>query len=155
VGLALRFGPYAGWAHNTLFISELASLKDRIPKAAGAAAPAAAAIAITTSAAAGALGDESDAEWEPASGDNGSGTNKAAKLPKKKGSKGRINKLAGSAEGLDTGAAAATATAAAAAAASGPGSSKKRRRAGAARSAAGGEGQEGLAGWRQRKARGD
>ncbi|GAB4821909.1 hypothetical protein N2152v2_008955 [Parachlorella kessleri] len=25
-----RFGPYAGWAHNTLFISELASIKERI-----------------------------------------------------------------------------------------------------------------------------
>ena len=26
-----RFGPWAGWAHNTLFISELASQKDRLP----------------------------------------------------------------------------------------------------------------------------
>lgn len=26
-----RFGPWAGWAHNTLFISELASQRDRLP----------------------------------------------------------------------------------------------------------------------------
>lgn len=26
-----RFGPYAGWAHNTLFISELASTRDKVP----------------------------------------------------------------------------------------------------------------------------
>jgi hypothetical protein len=40
-----RFGPYAGWAHNCLFISELASYKHLLPtaKAAGAAAAAAAA----------------------------------------------------------------------------------------------------------------
>ena len=27
------FGPYAGWAHNVLFISELASQKHRLPGA--------------------------------------------------------------------------------------------------------------------------
>ena len=27
-----RFGPWAGWAHNTLFISELASQRDRLPE---------------------------------------------------------------------------------------------------------------------------
>lgn len=26
-----RFGPYCGWAHNTLFIAELASTRDKIP----------------------------------------------------------------------------------------------------------------------------
>lgn len=26
-----RFGPYAGWAHNTLFIAELASTRDKVP----------------------------------------------------------------------------------------------------------------------------
>lgn len=26
-----RFGDYAGWAHNTLFISELASHQERLP----------------------------------------------------------------------------------------------------------------------------
>lgn len=33
-----RFGPYCGWAHNTLFISELASMKDRLPPSGGRAA---------------------------------------------------------------------------------------------------------------------
>ncbi|MCJ1242687.1 hypothetical protein MMC14_010696 [Varicellaria rhodocarpa] len=27
-----RFGPWAGWAHNTLFISELASQRERLPE---------------------------------------------------------------------------------------------------------------------------
>lgn len=27
-----KFGPWAGWAHNTLFISELASQQDRLPE---------------------------------------------------------------------------------------------------------------------------
>ena len=27
-----RFGPWAGWAHNTLFISELATQRDRLPE---------------------------------------------------------------------------------------------------------------------------
>ena len=44
------FGPYAGWAHNTLFISELASTKARL---AGASA--------TAKAAAGSGGEEEDA----------------------------------------------------------------------------------------------
>lgn len=33
-----RFGPYAGWAHNTLFISELASQAHRLPPQLQAAA---------------------------------------------------------------------------------------------------------------------
>jgi hypothetical protein len=33
-----RFGPYAGWAHNCLFISELASHKHLLPTGAAAAA---------------------------------------------------------------------------------------------------------------------
>lgn len=26
------FGPYCGWAHNTLFVSELSSMRDRLPE---------------------------------------------------------------------------------------------------------------------------
>jgi hypothetical protein len=37
-----RFGPYAGWAHNTLFISELASHRHLLPAGLGTAAAAAA-----------------------------------------------------------------------------------------------------------------
>jgi hypothetical protein len=40
-----RFGPYAGWAHNCLFIGELASHRHLLPSGAAAAAGAAAAVA--------------------------------------------------------------------------------------------------------------
>jgi hypothetical protein len=33
--LEQRFGPYAGWAHNALFIAELASTRDKVPALGG------------------------------------------------------------------------------------------------------------------------
>ena len=33
------FGPYAGWAHNVLFVSELASQKHRLPGSKAEALP--------------------------------------------------------------------------------------------------------------------
>lgn len=41
-----RFGPYAGWAHNCLFVSELASHKHLLPTSKTAAAAAAASVGV-------------------------------------------------------------------------------------------------------------
>jgi N-glycosylase/DNA lyase len=59
-----RFGRYAGWAHNTLFISELASMKARLPPGGGKVAGNAE--CELTSSEDGGMGgsDGSDGEWE-------------------------------------------------------------------------------------------